>query len=222
MERVVRPLILFLLLALAGTCALADETADANAIARAIYGQAEAHEKEVTLLFQSMESDSIHLIGLEHRLKTPESIARKVLLNAHDMEISLEEAVPTIRDALRYTFCIECDEYTASVDAILKALTAKGYGIVKLRNTWGQSGYKGINTNLMTPDGYVFETQFHTPDSFDAKEAKTHDLYEIIRSEHSTEAEKREASIKQKEIFDAVPVPEGAVDYAWTDPVKQH
>ena len=30
--------------------------------------------------------------------------------------------------------------------------------------------------------------------------------------------EKREADAKQKEIFASVPVPEGAVDYAWVNP----
>jgi len=41
-----------------------------------------------------------------------------------------------------------------------------------------------------------------------------------VRSEESTEAEKLEADAKQRAIFNAVPVPEGAVDYTWTTPQK--
>ena len=212
--------LLAVLLALAGTCALADEAAEAAAIADSICARAAAHEKDVTPLLQSLESDSRRLISLEHRLKTPESVARKLLLNAHDMEISLEEAAQTLHDALRYTFCIGDAEYIAGVDAILKSLTERGFGVARFKNTWGERGYKGINTNLTAPDGYWFEVQFHTPDSYDAKEDKTHSLYEIVRSEESTAAEKAEAAARQNEIFDTVPVPEGAAGYAWKEPSK--
>lgn len=198
----------------------ADESTLASTIADQIYATAVQEETTVTLLLQSFETDSRHLTGLEHRLKSPESIARKLLLNAHDMEISLEEAVQTIHDALRYTFIIDDDQYTNGVDEILKSLVSLGYRVERLKNTWGSEGYKGINTNLTTPDGYIFEVQFHTQDSFDAKEVKTHDLYEIVRSEESTEAEKLEANAKQKAIFNAVPVPDGAVDYEWHDPIQ--
>ncbi len=210
--------LLVLLLGFAGLSALADEATEAAAIAEDIRAQATANEEEVTALLQSLETDSRHLTGLEHRLKSLASIARKLISNAHDMEVSLEEAIPTVRDALRYTFIIDYEEYTSGVDALLKALVERGYGVARVNNTWGGDGYKGINTNLTTPGGYLFEIQFHTQDSFDAKEVKTHALYEIVRSEDSTEAEKQEAAEKQRQIFAAVPVPEGAVDYAWSNP----
>lgn len=193
------------------------EAALAAALAEQIYTAAAREEITVTPLLQSLESDSIQLTGLEHRLKTPESIARKLLLNAHDMEIELEEAVDALYDALRYTFIIDDDQYISGTDAILKALSEQNYEVKYFRNTWGNDGYKGINTNLTTPDGYLFEIQFHTRDSFETKEYKTHALYEIARSETSTEAEKQEANAKQRELFAAVPVPEGAVGYVWND-----
>ena len=194
-----------------------DEAARAAAIADRIYAAAAQEETTVTPLLQSLENDSIHLTGLEHRLKTPESIARKLLLNAHDMEIDLEEAVGALYDALRYTFIIDDDRYISDTDAILKALVEQDYKVEYFRNSWGNDGYKGINTNLRTPGGYLFEIQFHTQDSFETKEYKTHALYEIARSETSTEAEKQEANAKQRELFAAVPVPEGAVGYTWND-----
>ena len=174
-------LLLVSLLCFAGMSATAEEAAEADAIADELHAQAVENELSVTPLLQSLESDSRYLTGLEHCIKSPESISRKVLLNAHDMEISLEEAVLTIHDALRYTFIIADDQYTSSVDEILKALVSHGYGVERFRNAWDGDGYKGINTNLTTPDGYCFEVQFHTQDSYDAKESKTHDLYEIVR-----------------------------------------
>lgn len=208
--------VLLALLLFAGAAAFAVETEEAAKIADTICGLAAEKEKEITPLLQSMENDSRKLIGLEYRLKTPESTARKLLLNAHDMEISLEEAADTVKDALRYTFCLADEAYTDGVDEILKVLDERGFTFDKVKNYWGSEGYKGINTNPVTPDGFVFEIQFHTQDSYDAKEVKTHALYEIVRSEESSEAEKEEASAKQLEIFATVPVPEGAADYVWS------
>lgn len=210
--------LIVLMVVLTGIATQAEEAADA--LAAEIHAQALQNEKEVTLLLQSMESESMYLTGLEHCLKSPESIARKLLLNAHDMEISPEEAVETIHDALRYTFIIADEAYTSGADAVLKALTQQGYSVERVSNTWKNDGYKGINTNLTTPDGYWFEIQFHTQDSFETKEFKTHYLYEIVRSEDSTEAEKLEADAKMREIFATVPVPDDAADYVWNITVQ--
>ena len=82
-------ILLVALLALAGTSALADEASEAVEIAKSVYAQATEHEKEVTSKLQSLETDSAKLVGLDFRQKSEESIARKILLDAHDMEISL-------------------------------------------------------------------------------------------------------------------------------------
>ncbi len=60
-----------------------------------------------------------------------------------------------------------------------------------------------------TNDGYNFEIQFHTPDSYSTKEEKTHAYYEIIRSETASAKEKAEAQKKQDALFALVPVLEG-------------
>ena len=208
-------ILLVALLALAGTSALADETSEAVEIAKSVYAQATEHEKEVTSKLQSLETDSAKLVGLDFRQKSEESIARKILLDAHDMEISLEEAGKNIHDALRYTFCIEDSEYISRMDSILKTLTADGYSVMKFKNFWGLEGYQGVNVQLTLPDGFYFELQFHTADSYDAKENKAHPLYEIIRREDATVEEITENVLKMNEIYAAVPVPEGIRDYVW-------
>ena len=49
-------------------------------------------EPEVTALLLSFESENARLVGLEHRIKSKESLTRKILTDAHDMEVSPEEA----------------------------------------------------------------------------------------------------------------------------------
>ena len=48
------------------------------------------------------------------------------------------------------------------------------------RNSWGNLEYKGINTRWVTQEGQRFEVQFHTPESFHAKQNITHEAYERI------------------------------------------
>ena len=194
-----------------------DEQAVAEALAAELYARAAADEPAVTADLRSMETGYAYLIGLEFRLKTKESIARKILLEAHTLEITPEEAAAAINDALRYTFCIDEARYVETTDDILHQLDAKGYKIEKVKNTWGNTLlYKGINSKLRLADGLIMELQFHTPESYDAKESKTHAYYEILRSENSTDEEKQMAAEKQAEVFGQVPVPDGAAEYTWS------
>lgn len=208
-------LLLALLPALGG--AQADEASEAAALAEGICQQAAELEPEITQLLLSLQTDTRHLIGLEFRLKTPESTARKILTDAHDMEISLEEAALGIHDALRYTFCIDDADYTASVNEIMRAIVDHGCAVYRFKNFWGNTGYKGINAQLQMPDGQIFELQLHTQDSYDAKEVKTHALYEIVRSEEASEEERDTAAAEMLAVFTQVVPPEGAVDISWPE-----
>ena len=191
-----------------------EEQKTAEKLADELLSAAAKTEPEITAALQSLESESAKLVGLEHRLKSKESLARKILSDAHDMEVSLEEAASGIGDVVRYTFCIDEDQYVPVTDKTLKYLSEKHISVIKFRNRWGGEGYKGINMNLKTADGIIFELQFHTPASFEAKELE-HANYEIVRSETATEEEKIAAEAYAKEIYAKVPVPEGAPDYVW-------
>ena len=185
-------------------------------LAQALYDQAAAAEPAVTADLTSFESDKAYLSGLEFRLKSVESTARKIHLDAGDKEISFEEAAGEIHDSLRYTYIIDDAEYVTYTRKILTELEDKGYKLYKFKNYWANDDnpYQGINTNLETPDGLVFEVQFHTPDSFDAKQYKTHEYYEIVRSETASESEKEEAEKMRVKIFGMVPVPDGVREFA--------
>ena len=54
--------------------------------------------------------------------------------------------------------------------------------------------------------------QFHTPESFHAKEHVTHEAYERLRSPQATDEERRELEDLQHEVSSHIKVPEGAAD----------
>ena len=64
----------------------------------------------------------------------------------------------------------------------------------------------------MTPEGQRFEVQFHTPDSFHAKQHVTHAAYERIRDRLTSDAERAELKSFQREISSRIGIPDGAPD----------
>ena len=69
------------------------------------------------------------------------------------------------------------------------ALKGQGFELQKLKNSWSNEEYKGINSQWIEPDsGQRFEVQFHTRISFEAKQL-THDAYEATRTNQVDEFE---------------------------------
>lgn len=153
------------------------------------------------------------LVGLEHRCKGEDRMMEKV---AHDVEYkgrTPDEALANMKDAIRYTFQYTEARYTAGVDADVDRLKAAGFELVELRNSWGREEYKGINSWWRLPDnGQLFEVQFHTRLSFEAKQL-THPAYERLRSASTSKAEQDELRDFQRRVTACISVPSGARDY---------
>ena len=122
------------------------------------------------------------IVGLEYRLKSEESLTRKIFDIADASGEDPAEVSKDMKDVLRYTTVFEPDKYVEGVKATVAQLLATGHTKKKFKNTWGnKTGYLGINAVFVTPEGAMFELQFHTPTSFHAKDEGTHDLYEEQR-----------------------------------------
>lgn len=125
---------------------------------------------------------------------------------------NIDEALADIKDSVRYTmtFPAEGTAYTDGVNAADQRFTATGFEPVKFKNTWGSPAYQGINSFWRDPTtGHIFEMQFHTQDSFNAK-MDTHELYEEVRLPGVSEERMQELENQQNQIFNAVPRPHGS------------
>lgn len=150
------------------------------------------------------------LCGLEHRLKSGKSLARKIRDDAVADNIPLTDAAADVSDALRYTMVTDEKNYGQMVRDVITSLRKQGVKILKFRNAWGGKFYQGINVKLLTPDGMKAELQLHTPQSFDIKE-RSHSFYEIRRNAASTAEEIKKAVADSIAINRIVRVPEGAM-----------
>jgi len=151
-----------------------------------------------------------HLIGFEHCLKGRDRIKEKVWDGIQLLKRSPEEAVSHVRDVIRYTFQYQEARYTQGVLADVTRLKDQGFELDKLKNSWSDEQYKGINSQWIEPDsGQRFEVQFHTRISFEAKQL-THGAYERLRSRQADKLEELVLEAFQKKVTAEVPVPPGA------------
>jgi hypothetical protein len=175
-------------------------------------------ETEKTIVTPAMrriesEDPDRHLVGLDHCLKGKGRLTEKIDRQMEAQpELSYQDAFASVKDAIRYTFQYRDDRYAEGVHADCERLKAEGFELVELRNSWSNAEYKGINSRWRVPDrGQLFEVQFHTQASFEAKQ-ETHSAYEKIRNPATPKAERDELKNLQCAISARIPTPRGATD----------
>jgi len=144
-------------------------------------------------------------------LKGEDSLKRKLATDlAENPDLSLDEAVTGLRDSVRYTIEVPPGNYTDGVVRAVDDLRARGFENVTWKPTWDvPDSYKGVNSTWRDPTtGHIFELQFHTPDSFNAKMA-THKLYEAQRVSGVPADEVARLRVEQGETFRQVDSPPG-------------
>ena len=170
------------------------------------------------ILRLAAEDPTRTLAGFDRRIKGADRLKEKV---ADEMRstpgITPNQALASIADVVRFTFAYGESAYTAGVRKDVERLEAAGFAQVERRNTWSSEQYKGINTRWREPaSGVIFEVQFHTQASLEAKEL-THEAYERIRSIDDENAEGiREATeLKkfQRQVNSSVSIPPGVLEY---------
>jgi hypothetical protein len=195
--------------------ATVDDAFRAHAIDTGYARVREIEEKTVTPAMRRIEAEDPdrHLAGLEHRLKGKDRLAEKVekWLSAQ-ADLRLDDAFALVKDAIRYTFVYNDKDYTEGVYADCERLDSAGFEPVDRQNSWKEDQYKGINGRWREPhSGMLFEVQFHTQESVDAKEL-THSAYERIRDPATPPAEVREMRAFQSEVCSRIKTPPGATE----------
>ncbi|MEU5883204.1 hypothetical protein [Spirillospora sp. NPDC047279] len=191
-------------------------SASDNAAADRFIQRARTSEPAITSRMTNIADDvGAQMVGLREALKTEVSLKRKI---ATKLKIrtawTIDDALASINDSVRYTMKLSDANYAGGVRQATHQLRAQGYELVpgSWKNTWGGAGYQGINSTWRDPrTGQIFEVQFHTQQSFWAKTV-THGLYKRIRLPGTSREEVSRLEREQDDIFDDVPVPDGAPD----------
>ncbi len=117
-----------------------------------------------------------------------------------------------IHDVVRYTFIFDVAEYVDGITQSSAWLEEYGYDLIEMKPSWDSDEYKGTNSSWRDSSGRIlFEVQWHTPQSWDAKQ-KTHDAYEKIDRTTTPIEEVEQLRDYQRAVCATVPVPPGALD----------
>lgn len=183
-----------------------------NRLARDIYSKAFKKERKITSdVRTSAKTTGCKLYGLEHKLKTYDSISRKIVTDSKEKNISLEDSAKGIKDAVRYTTISNDDDFVKNYVNFKKALEQKGYKEERCKNYFalyneGKVKHKSVQSTFSDKDGYVFEVQFHTPSSQDAKNKKI-PLYEERRKVGNSPSLNAYLEKKMVDLAEAVTTP---------------
>ena len=156
------------------------------------------------------ESDG-HLEGLEFRLKSKESLFRKIEKDYIDSdgELSRIEIFKKMNDIIRYTTILDFDSFTEDYNRIKDLILKENYNIIKIGNTWKDGNvYKGINT-VIEKNNVKIEMQYHTKESFKLKNGILHKLYEEYRDINTSGKRKKELQQQMKKLSLDIRNPKG-------------
>jgi len=156
------------------------------------------------------------MAGLDFRIKAKDSFIRKITTDLeHDLKINPDltpmDVARSINDVLRYTAVTDPDRYFALYTTVIMTLINEGHTLRKVKNAWkdAQNPYNGINVVLVSPDGITYELQFHTPESFDLKQNKLHELYEEYRLSTTSKKRKMELWEEMMKLANGIRKPPG-------------
>jgi len=155
----------------------------AGKAAQQVYEKATRLEPQITKQVQDLATaNGAELVGLKDRLKTVESLERKIGDKARDeFGGDNKAAAADIGDSVRYTMKLDEQNYSSGVRNTIDVLNQEGYK-TNVKNYWQENNiYKGVNVTVSSPEGQKFELQFHTPGSYGLKQTKNNDLYQVHR-----------------------------------------
>src|SRR5215472_7380476 len=111
-----------------------------------------------------------------------------------------EELSYEVHDGIRYVYIFEAEHYADATLQVHSRLKGQGFELEVRRNSWRNPEYKGVNTRWRDPaHDIVFEVQFHTAQSWDARH-RADASYQKIMDAATTPAERRRLRALQAEI----------------------
>ena len=170
------------------------------------YSSAMRTEPQITAMARSVANDlGMPLLGEKTRRKSVKSATEKVNNN------KLANNPDTLNDLVRYTHEVGELNFGNDVNSAIGKYEKAGYKVAWINNTWRDQSraYKGVNVTFKTPNGGLFEVQFHTQKSFNLKTNQLHQLYEEQRKFEWHSSKWWSYENRMLDLSKQIPVPNG-------------
>ncbi|HEY2281731.1 MAG TPA: hypothetical protein VGI00_25505 [Streptosporangiaceae bacterium] len=142
-------------------------------------------------------------------LKSPDRFKEKLAkMLERRPDLAVGELADEIHDGIRYTFIFDPAHYTDQTQRACSSLIGDGYALTRLANRWDGEEYKGVNSRWQDPHtGQSFEVQFHTPQSWEAKQ-QTHETYERIDNPDTPVGDVERLRAYQRSVSNSLEIPD--------------
>jgi hypothetical protein len=170
----------------------------------ALLDQVRLHHRQITGELLASLPDKTETFELNHRVKSPHSLARKIHA-AWQMD-----RTPFTDDAMRFTvLAANPSQLAETAQQTVERLRGHEWLVSSAHHSYVKnSRYKGLHTTLTTPTGVAVEVQFHTPESIQVKMATT-ELYHQQRDLGQDPTVSAAAGRKAVELSAAMTQPPG-------------
>ena len=184
-------------------------------VADALIERVRMDEPKVTRDMQAVvQHEGGEMRGLEHRIKSRDSLLRKLMLKGNTKGLGPVQLVNDIKDVLRYTMVYSPVGWGLNVQDSLWGLEERGYRVKEEENFWEKGDdYSGLHYVLESPSGINIELQFHSDDSHRLKESTLHKLYEEFRDPNTSKVRKQELFDAMAKEWEHVPIPDWALEF---------
>nr|WP_172686871.1 hypothetical protein [Prescottella equi]AKF16087.1 Putative nucleotidyltransferase domain, Rel/Spo-like family [Prescottella equi] len=171
---------------------------------------AKQQESQMTSdVLDALPSDA-RMHGLEFRMKSPDSLARKLNDRCEKSPMrDPEHIADAITDVVRYTAISDPDRVVATARTLADRLIERGWTITEVEHSYLDGNqYKGLHLLARHSSGRVAEFQFHTEASQNVKDA-THVDYEAVRDPRLPLTERAALVEKMTAVWAQAPTPAG-------------
>ncbi len=153
--------------------------------------------------------------GLEFRMKSPSSLARKINERVDRNDLPPGEVADRLTDLIRYTVaCRDHGRLTETAQDVVESMQRSGYRVIEAESTYVDGNpYKGLHMLLQGPgeSTRTFELQVHSELSQRTKD-EIHLDYEVFRDTKASRATREAAWHRMVEASSHVPNPAGLAD----------
>lgn len=174
-----------------------------------------ADESQITTDIMASVPSGARASGLEFRMKSPSSLARKIrdrvkLAAASARPMSPAEVASRMTDIVRYTIeAADHDHLVPTATSAVEHLKSQGYEVVEAEHSYVDgSSYKGLHLTVRSPKGRLFELQVHSEHSQKIKD-EVHLIYEEARQLEPGDPRRSDLEMQMTERSASLPGPPG-------------
>ncbi|MFF0243117.1 hypothetical protein ACFYRW_23260 [Rhodococcus pyridinivorans] len=188
----------------------ADYPAEVAALVVDTMTAAKQQEAAMTADVLAALPEGARMHGLEFRMKSPASLARKLAGRVKAAPfVEPERIVEKITDVVRYTAISRPEQVVGTATVMAARLADRGWTVIEAEQSYLDGNqYKGLHMLARHPAGLVAEFQFHTDASQQVKD-DTHLDYERARDTRVPAPERAALIEKMTARWAQVPTPPG-------------